>query len=248
MLLCTACQATIREPEPPLCRHCGASLQVAPAAASTHELHAILCRSCASGRGPASLTALRVAALYEGAVRTAILALKYRGQRRAAEPLGALLAAHARLACWQPELILAVPLHPDRLSQRGYNQADLLARQCARDLRVTHSADLLIRRRATRPQVGLNIDERHANVFGAFAIASPRAARSLAGRRILLIDDVTTTGSTLDAAASALVPLRPAAIWGLAVSRPDLASHNADASSASAAVHASNPRHAGPAQ
>ena len=234
-LLCVACQATIRTPEPPLCAHCGTPLASAAAPGETLVLGArgTLCTSCSTGHSPASLTALRVTAVYEGAVRNAILALKFRHQRRAAQPLGMLLAAQVCSTGWQPEVILPVPLHPDRAKWRGYNQSGLLARECARALGIPHRADRLVRHRDTRPQVGLSVAERHANVADAFALASPHAATVLAGRRTLLVDDVATTGSTIDAVASALLPVRPAASWGLAVSRPDLASDNAGASDSS---------------
>jgi predicted amidophosphoribosyltransferase len=72
------------------------------------------------------------------------------------------------------------------------------------------------------PQVGLSATDRRANVAGAFTLASPAVAARLAGKRILLVDDVTTTGSTLDAAASALLAAQSAAIYGIAVTRPNL--------------------------
>jgi ComF family protein len=118
-------------------------------------------------------------------------------------------------------MVTSVPLHSQRQRQRGFNQSDLLARACARHLRAPYRSLLLMRTRATPPQVGLSAAERRKNVEGAFGLAG-RAERHVAGKRILLVDDVTTTGSTLDAAAAALRGAHPATIWGVAVSRPEL--------------------------
>jgi ComF family protein len=218
-VLCVDCLATASAPEPPLCPRCGRSL-----APGSRE-DAAACPTCASGRGPKALSALRIAAVYEGVVREGIVALKYRGQRRMAEPLGDLLAAELHAAMQQgarAELIVPVPLHMQRRRQRGFNQAELLARRCSSRLGIPVAAHLLLRRRATSPQVGLSLAERHSNIAGAFALASQQAHTRLAGRHLVLIDDVSTTGSTLDAAAEALRAAGPASILGIAVSRPTL--------------------------
>jgi ComF family protein len=164
-----------------------------------------------------------MAAFHEGGLRKAIHALKYTGQRRAAQPLGDVLAAayhRYQRDGMAADLIIPLPLHAERERERGYNQATLLARRLSTRLRVPMRADLLIRHRSTPPQVGLRWGERRANVAGAFALAGPHAAAQLAGKRILLIDDVVTTGSTLDAAAEALLAAGPASVWGLAIARP----------------------------
>jgi ComF family protein len=216
-VLCSACRATIRSPQPPLCAHCGQSLALLPPGRAT-----AMCPACAGEHGPQALTALYAASVYDGAARQAIHALKYAGRCRMAQPLGDPLATEARRVDVRPELIVPVPLHAGRLRERGYNQAALLARRYAARLGVPCRADLLARVRATPPQVGLSLVERRANVRDAFALAEG-AGQSLAGKRVLLIDDVATTGSTLDAAAAALRLAAPAAILGMAVSRPDLA-------------------------
>ena len=215
-VLCAACRAAIRAPQPPLCAHCGQSLALLPQGHAT-----AMCPACATRHGPQALTALYAASVYDGTARQAIHALKYGGRRRLAAPLGDLLAAEARRVDVRPNVIVPVPLHAGRLPERGYNQAALLARRCAARLGVPCRSNLVVRVRPTPPQVGLSLVERRANVRDAFALAEG-AGQSLAGKRVLLIDDVATTGSTLDAAAAALLLAAPAAVVGLAVSRPDL--------------------------
>lgn len=225
-VLCADCLATASAPEPPLCPRCGRSL------GPGNREDAAACLTCASGRGPNALSALRIAAVYEGVVRDAVIALKYRGQRRMAEPLGDLLAAELHAAMQQgarADLLVPVPLHVQRQSQRGFNQAELLARRCSARLGIPVAAHLLLRQRATSPQVGLSLAERHTNIAGAFALASQHARTRVAGRHLVLIDDVSTTGSTLDAAAEALRAAGPASILGLAVSRPTLGDDGVDA-------------------
>lgn len=219
-VLCAACLATAHAPNPPLCPRCGRSLLAGH----------VDCPTCAAGHGPTALRSLRAAALHDGAVRDAVLALKYRGQRRLAAPLATVLERAVRESGNLPDVIVPVPLHAGRRRQRGYNQAELLARSLARRLGVPCETKALVRHRATPPQVGLSSPERRANVAGAFALASPAAARCVAGQRVLLIDDVTTTGSTLDAAAAALLVAAPAEVRGLALTRPDLSDDRRDAS------------------
>ena len=209
-VLCVKCRASFRAPEPPLCPRCGHGRVSSQAN----------CPVCAHGRGPAALTAMRAALIYEGPARQAILALKFRGQRRVAEPLGDLLADLCIQQDIPIDIVVPVPLHPTRKRQRGYNQAELLARRCGARLARPVRLDLVARRRATPPQTSLPAAERRRNVTDAFALAAT-AADALAGKHILLVDDVATTGSTLDAAAATLAQAQPASIWGIVVARPD---------------------------
>jgi ComF family protein len=134
---------------------------------------------------------------YEGTLRKLIHLFKYSGMRRLAQPLGALLS-EALPRGRQFDLVTAVPLHWRRRFQRGFNQSQLLAQAIAR-ARGIPAAEVLRRGSATRAQAGLSNAQRRENVAGAF-----RARRRVAGLRILLVDDVMTTGATAGACARAL--------------------------------------------
>ena len=139
---------------------------------------------------------------YEGAARTAVHRLKYTGLRAIAPSMARPMAEALSSAHAPGDVVVPVPLHESRLRQRGFNQALLLARRVAEAVGLPVRDDLLRRLVAGTPQVDAGtIDERRANVAGAFGLA-PGA--TVAGLRIVLVDDVLTTGSTLEAAASAL--------------------------------------------
>ena len=213
VLLCDRCRDTITQPQPPLCARCGRPLQASRAGEQ--------CDLCALGRGPVHLTSLRVATDYEGGIRAAILAYKFRGVRRLVEPLGKMLADAYTRERLDADLVTHVPLHTKRRRERGYDQSQLLARELARRLNLPLLPDAVQRVRATEPQTHLQGEQRIANVAGAFTLANPSVIERAKDRRILLIDDVTATGSTLDATAAALAEAHPAAILGLALSRPN---------------------------
>jgi len=118
------------------------------------------------------------------------------------------------------DLIIPVPLHPERLKQRGYNQAHLLAQVCAQAVGVPLNVSILQRRKETQVQVHLHHHERHSNVAGAFCCQSPIATKSLENRRIVIIDDVSTTGATLEACAAPLFAAGASEVWGLVLARP----------------------------
>lgn len=177
---------------------------------------ALLCQACRAGlrpyahngRGvlvsaagqPVPLDEAAIAFVFEGALREAVHALKYDRRRRMGEPLGDLLAQHLRCHPLPADGLIAVPLHPRRLAERGFNQSDLLAQRLSLQCHIPFVASGLIRNRDTAHQVGLDAQERQANVSDAFTWqhhAPPPA-------RVLLIDDVLTTGATLGACAQAL--------------------------------------------
>lgn len=158
----------------------------------------VFCEPCATTvlRAPHH-GALHVAGEHGGALATAIHRMKYRDRPDLARPLGGLLAG-ALPDTLDTDLVAPVPLHPRRLGHRGYNQSALIASVVAFERHLPHDATALTRVRDTETQAELGRIERRANVAGAF-----RGTRRIAGRRILLIDDVTTTGATLSACADA---------------------------------------------
>ncbi len=135
---------------------------------------------------------------YGGPIAVAITRFKYRPLPELARPLGALLASEARKLELEVDCVVPVPLHPARLFERGFNQATLLARPVARALGVPLLARALVRTRPTARQAELDRSARQVNVEGAF-----RARRPIRGR-VLLVDDVRTTGATQNACAVAL--------------------------------------------
>jgi ComF family protein len=155
---------------------------------------------------------------YEGTLRELIHLLKYSGVKTLAKPLGKMMAAALPLD-ERFDLIAPVPLHWRRKRQRGFNQSDLLARQLARRAGLPVER-LLVRARPTAAQAGLSNSGRRRNVARAFR-CPPRRARLVAGKRILLIDDVMTTGSTAAACGLALKRAGAVRVALLAAARVD---------------------------
>ena len=152
----------------------------------------------AAGPGPDDFPAA-AAFWMEPPLAEVVHAFKYGGRRDLAAPLGRLLArgVHPPVSA----LATAVPLHPTRRRERGYNQAELLAREAGARWGIPWVEGTLVRTRATRPQARLAESQRAANVSGVFRVVEPRWVR---GRTWVLVDDVMTTGSTLLEAAEAL--------------------------------------------
>jgi ComF family protein len=153
----------------------------------------------------------RAAAHLEGPLRQAIHAFKYEGLRALASTLGEILYDCWEADPWPADAIVPVPLHPERLRQRGYNQSWLLARELSLRVGLPIVEGTLVRKLPTPPQVGLDADQRASNVDGAFSCHDER----LMGRQVLLIDDVLTTGATLRACARAALHGGADAVWAM---------------------------------
>jgi ComF family protein len=132
-----------------------------------------------------------------------------------AGPLGELMAETWEQAGLQGDLIAPVPLHPRRFRQRGYNQSALLALELGRRLEMPVREDAMQRTRHTAPQVNLGVEERRANVHGAFSARR----RLVSGRRVILVDDVLTSGATLEACAKALQEAGASRVCGFTLAR-----------------------------
>ena len=200
--LCEGCRARIRRLEEPLCRRCGVELDSAR-------------RECGCRARLRSLSRLRSAVAFEGPIESAVHRFKYEGWRRLAGPLGQLVAERLVVEGLAARCVVAVPLHRERLRQRGYNQADLLAEDLRRRLAVFAPVGKLVRTRPTPPQVGRDRLRRFENVSNAFEWHGPR----LDGEAMLLVDDVATTGATLDACARALREAGSGPVIGVSVAR-----------------------------
>lgn len=211
--LCDACLESIDRLSfegLPCCPSCG--LPTGPA-----ELHAVAtrCGECVA-RAPV-FEAARSFGLYDGALRDAILRLKFAGQPALAGPLGALLARAAE-GLPRPDAIVAVPMHATRLRERGFNQAAMLARVAAKALGVPRLPRALVRTTATGPQTARDRARRFANVRGAMTAD----AAQVRGLSILLVDDVLTTGATVTACAEALLDAGAASVRVATVARTAL--------------------------
>lgn len=202
--LCAECLDRFAFVEPPLCAHCGVGRVVTDG----------LCARCRTS--PLQIDSIRSVFYFEGPLREAIHCFKYQGRTELADPLGNLMAAYWMRCAIPVDVVVPVPLHPTRLRERGYNQAALLAREMAGRMDMLVDERALARRRATRPQVDLNAGQRRENVRDAFHCSGD----TLIDKQVLLIDDVCTTGATLEACGLALYAGGVCSVRALTLARP----------------------------
>lgn len=204
-LFCSTCQADIHPLPGGCCPRCALPFR---ARGSTSHL----CEDCS--RQPPPFRQVVAVGLYQGALKEALLRFKYSAHVELDRPLAALLAAALEGSAWQADLLVPVPLHVKKLRQRGFNQALLLTRLLACHLRKPLEKTLLERCSMAHSQQGLSARARRGNLRGAFY-----CNRQLAGERLLLVDDVMTTGATLASCSQALLDAGASSVDALVVAR-----------------------------
>ncbi|MDX1520704.1 MAG: ComF family protein [Anaerolineae bacterium] len=203
--LCARCVDTIAFIDQPVCRRCG----------EPSNNNSLPCRNCRQHPLKA-LKGIRAAAHFESRpLRDAIHNFKYRNQRVLAAILGQMLVDTLDRFNIDFDIIIPVPLHRRRLNDRGFNQSELLATEVSRKTNRPMNTTWLQRVRNTKTQVNLTAEQRYQNVSDAFLCSGD----NLRGRTVLLIDDVCTTGATLDACALALQKKEVSIVWGLTLAK-----------------------------
>jgi len=201
--ICERCRTSLVRIVLPICPGCGRP-----------QPSGILCPGCVSGQ--ADIDGIRSPFRFEGMIQQAVYQLKYQNLRALAAPLARLIYDYLTTNPVPGEVLVPVPLHGKRLRERGYNQSHLLARELGKLNHLTVVDDCLVRQRPTPPQARTaNVEQRKQNVADAF-VGSDRRLR---GKEVLLIDDVATSGATLNAAAAALKKAGVASVWGLTLAR-----------------------------
>ena len=197
--LCSDCRQSVPKLLPPFCPKCGKP-----------QVNSVLCAACRQRQ--TVIDGIRSPFRFERVMRQAIHQLKYQNLKAISSSLAALLADYLLLTPLPGEALVPVPLHPRRLRERGYNQAALLAKELGKLMNLPVIMDCLIRVKEAKPQVRTTtVKERRENVTGAFVCRGDK----INGKQIILIDDVCTSGATLEACATALKNNGAISIWGL---------------------------------
>ncbi len=201
--ICSSCLALLKPIIPPICPLCGS-----PTSDGGR------CSSCSSWK--AAVDGIRSPFRYEGVIRQAIHELKYNNLRALAPTLAGLLSEYLAGGGVWGDVLVPVPLHPRRLRERGYNQSALLVEELAGLTGLNMMSGVLSRTRYSSPQArSAGVKERGENVDGAFAAYGDE----IRGRRVIVVDDVATSGATLNSCVVALKAGGAASVWGLTLAR-----------------------------
>jgi len=201
--LCPECLGKLPRLLPPLCPNCGRP-----------QASGIVCPDCR--RRQTEIDGIRSPFRFDEVIRKAIHQLKYQNLKAISPCLAELLADYLRSNPLPGEALICVPLHPRRLRERGYNQSSLLARELSRRIDLPVIEDCLIRVKQAQPQVrAVDVEERRRNVVDAFVCCDEKVS----GKQIILIDDVCTSGATLESCAAALKNKDATSVWGLTLAR-----------------------------
>ena len=201
--ICLSCCRALPRITPPICPRCGRP-----------QLSGILCPDCVGWQ--AAIDGIRSPFRFEGVMREAIHQLKYQNLRALAVPLAEMLGEYLNASPLDVDVLVPVPLHQKRLRERGYNQARLLAQELGKLINIPVIDDVLIRQRHTPPQARTaTVAERKLNIADSFTCLDDR----LRSGKVLLLDDVATSGATLDACATVLKSNGAASVWGLVMAR-----------------------------
>jgi competence protein ComFC len=201
--LCAGCSQKLPRLLRPFCQKCGKP-----------ESSGSLCPTCWGQE--TAIDGIRSVCRFEGIIRQAIHELKYRNLKAISGCLAALMATYLRDSPVQGEVLVPVPLHLRRLRERGYNQSSLLAMELGKLIVLPVIDDGLYRLRDSLPQAKTTtVEERRRNVINAFACRD----EILSGRSVILIDDVCTSGATLEACAKAVKHAGAVSVWGFTLAR-----------------------------
>jgi ComF family protein len=202
-LLCRTCIKHLPRILPPICPQCGRP-----------QSSDILCPDCVNHHR--SIDGIRSPLRFHGLVREAVHQFKYKNLRSLARPLAAFLVEYLANHPIPFYVVTPVPLHPRRMRERGYNQSLLLSLELSRQLRVPIIEDSLVRVKYWSPQAKTGcLEERLSNVKGAFSLRDSR----LRHEKVLLVDDVSTSGATLESCADVLKSGGATSVWGLTLAR-----------------------------
>jgi ComF family protein len=158
---------------------------------------------------------MRSWAVFDSPVQNGLHSMKYRRNLGLGEALATQMVEFVKSLQWDIDLLIPVPLGKKRLKERGYNQVALIARPLAYQTDIDYAPQVLWKARETRSQVGLNVSQRQKNVLDAYQADARRVAR----KSVLLMDDVSTTGSTISACTAALLSAGAREVYGITVAR-----------------------------